>query len=226
MVLVRKKDGSLQFCIDFRRLNALTVKDSHPLPRICETLDSLVGAAYYSTFDLTSGFWQVPMDEESKQYTAFTLGSMGLYECERMPFGLCNAPATFQRLMQNCLGELNLTYCLIYLDDMIVYSKTPEEHLLRMRVVFDRIREAGLKLKPSKCNIFKREINYLAHHVSERGVLPSKKNLKGIAECPAPDTYTKIKPFVGLVGHYRHFIKGFARNSSASLRIDQRQKQR
>ena len=117
------------------------------------------------------------MDEESKQYTAFTLGSMGLYECERMPFGLCNAPATFQRLMQNCLGELNLTYCFIYLDDVIVYSKTPEEHLLRMRVVFDRIREAGLKLKPSKCDIFKREINYLAHHVSERGVLPSKKKL-------------------------------------------------
>ena len=211
VVLVRKKDGSLQFCIDFRRLNALTVKDSHPLPHICETLESLAGAAHYSTFDLNSGFWQVPMDDASKQYTAFTLGSMGLYEGESMPFGLCNAPPTFQRLMQNCLGELNLTYCLIYLDDVIVFSEMPEEHLLRMRVVFNRLREHGLKLKPSKCDVFKMEINYLAHHVSKGGVRPSKKNLESITQCPPPDTYTKVKSFVGLVGHYRRFIKGFAK---------------
>ena len=151
------------------------------------------------------------MDEESKQCTAFTLGSMGLYECESMPFGLCNAPPTFQRLMQNCLGELNLTYCLIYLNDVIVFSKTPEEHLRRMRVVFNRLREHGLKLKPSKCDVFKLEINYLDHHVSQKGVLPSKKNLESIAQCPPPDMYTKVKSFMGLVGHYRCFIKGFAR---------------
>ena len=139
VVLVRKKDGSLHFCIDFRRLNALTVKDSHPLPRICKTLERLAGAAHYSTFDLNSGFWQVLMDKESKQYTAFSLGSMGLYECESMPFGLCNTLPTFQRLMQNCLGKLNLTYCLIYLDDVIVSSEMPEEHLQRMRVVFGHL---------------------------------------------------------------------------------------
>ena len=211
VVLVRKKDGSLCFCIDFRKLNSLTVKDSHPLPRICKTLESLAGAAHFSTFDMNSGLWQVPMAEESKQYTAFTLGSMGSYECESMPFGLCNAPPTFQRLMQNCLGELNLTYCLIYLDDMIVFSDMPDEHLRRMRVVFDRLREHGLKLKPSKCEVFKSEINYLAHHVSRKGILPSKKNLESIAQCPPLDTYTKVKSFMGLVGHYRHFIKGFAK---------------
>ena len=211
VVLVRKKDGSLRFCIDFRKLNSLTVKDSHPLPRICEMLESLAGAAHYSTFDMNSGFWQVPMSPESKQYTAFTLGSMGLYECESMPFGLCNAPPTFQRLMLNCLGKLNLTYCLIYLDDVIVFSHTEEEHLERMRVIFDRLREHGLKLKPSKCEVFKTEINYLAHHVSKKGVQPSKKNLESIAQCPLLDTYTKVKSFIGLVGHYRHFIKGFAR---------------
>ena len=196
-MLVRKKDGSLCFCIDFRRLNTLTVKDSHPLPHICKTLESLAGAAHYTTIDMNSGFWQ---------YIAFTLGSMGLYECKSMPFGLCNAPPTFQRLMLNCLGELNLTYCLFYLDDVIIFSRTEEEHLERMRVVFDRFREHGLKLKPSKCEVFKTEINYLAHHMSKRGVLPSKKNLEAIAQCPPPDTYTKVKSFVGLVGHCRHFI--------------------
>ena len=151
------------------------------------------------------------MDEESKQYTTFTLGSMGLYECESMPFGLCNAPPTCQRLMQKCLGKLNLTYCLIYLDDVIVFSEMPEEHLQRMRVVFDCLREHGLKLKPSKCDVFKSEINYLAHHVSKKGVRPSKKNLESIAQCLPPDTYTKVKSFVGLVGHYWCFIKGFSK---------------
>ena len=181
-----------------------------------KTLESLAGMAHYSTIDMNSGFWQVPMDEESKQYTAFTLGSMGLYECKSMPFGLCNALPTFQRLMLNCLVELNLTYCLIYLDDVIIFSRTEEEHLEQLHVVFDRFREHGLKLTPSKCKVFKTEINYLAHHVSKRGVLPSKKNLEAIAQCLPPDTYTKVKSFVGLVGHYRCFIKGFT-NIAAPL---------
>ena len=130
VVLIRKKDGSLRFCIDFRRLNARTKKDTYPLPRMQETMESMVGAWHFSCMDLKSRFWQVQMDEDSRQYTAFTVGSMGVYEFLPMPYGLCNAPATFQRLMQNCLGELNLTYALIYLDDVIIYSKTEEEHLV------------------------------------------------------------------------------------------------
>ena len=129
MVLVIKKDGSLCFCIDFQCLNGKTKKDSYPLPQMQETMGSMVGARYFSCMDLKSGFWQVKMSEKAHQYTAFTMGSMGVYEFLRMLYGLCNVPATFQRLMQNCLGELNLTYALIYLDDVIMYSRTKEEHL-------------------------------------------------------------------------------------------------
>ena len=127
IVLIRKKDGTLRFCIDFQRLNARTKKDSYPLPQMQEMMESMVGVRFFSSMDLKSGFWQVKMLEQSRQYTAFTVGSLGMYEFLRMLYGLCNAPATFQRLMQNCLGELNLTYALVYLDDMIVYSHTEEE---------------------------------------------------------------------------------------------------
>ena len=135
IMLVRKKDGGLNFCIDFCKLNARTKKDSYPLPCIQEAIESLVGAGYFSCLDLKVRFWQIAMDEASKQYTAFMVGNLGFFECEQMPFGLCNAPTTFQRLMQNCLGKLNLTCCLIYLDDMIVFSKTKEEHLQCLHVV-------------------------------------------------------------------------------------------
>ena len=137
VVLVWKKDGGLQFCIDFLRLNARTKKDSYPLPCMQETMESMFGARFFSTMDLKSGFWQVKMAEKSRQYTAFTVGSMGIFEFLWMLYRLCNAPATFQRLMQNCLGELNLTYALIYLDDVIVFSQTEEEHLTRLRAVFE-----------------------------------------------------------------------------------------
>ena len=115
----------------------------------------------FSSLDLKSGYWQVELDEESIPYTAFTVGPLGFYECLRMPFGLTNAPATFQRLMENYLGDLHLNWCIIYLDDIIIYSKTPQEHLERLEAVFEKISKAGLKLKPSKCEFFKPEITYL-----------------------------------------------------------------
>ena len=136
MVLVQKKDGGLRFCIDFQQLNSRTKKDSYPLPCMQEMMESMVRARFFSTIDLKSGFWQVKMAEKSRQYTAFTIGSMGIFEFLQMPYGLCNAPATFQQLMQNCLGELNLTYALIYLDDIIVFSWTEEDHLTQLRAVF------------------------------------------------------------------------------------------
>ena len=163
VVSVQKKDRGLHFCIDFQCLNAHTKKDSYPLPRIQEALESLVSAGYFSCLDLKSRFWQIKMDESSKQYTAFTIGNLGFFECDCMPFRLCNATATFQQLMQNCLEELNLIYCLIYLDDIVIFLQTSQEHLHHLHVVFDRFREHNLKLKPSKCNFFKKDITYLAH---------------------------------------------------------------
>ena len=201
VVLVCRKDGGLCFCIDFHKLNARTKKDSYLLPQIQEAIENLVGAGYFSCLNLKVGFWQIVMDEASKQCTTFTVGNIGLFESECMLFGLCNTPATFQRLMQNCLGELNLTYCLIYLNDMIVFSKTEEEDLHCLWIVFKCFREHNLKLKPTKCEFFKNEIIYLAHHISNEGVQPSKENLKAVARFAPSQTYTKIQVFLGLVGH-------------------------
>ena len=192
VILIWKKDGGLHFCIDFRKLNVRTKKDSYPLPHIQETLESLEGSCIFSSFDFKSGFWQVEMDKASKQYTAFTVGSLGFFECEHMPFRLCNAPVTFQRLMQNCLGELNLTYCLIYLDDVITFSNDEDDHLCHMRVIFDRFRVEHLKLKPSKCSLFCDEIVFLAHHVTKDRVQPSEEHVKAITNLPGPNSYTSI----------------------------------
>ena len=169
-----------------------TKKDSYPLPHIQKTLESLEGSHIFSSFNFKLGFWQVEMDETSKQYTAFTVGSLGFFECEHMPFGLCNTPTTFQQLMQNCLGELNLTYCLIYLDDIITFSNDEDDHLHHMRVIFDRFRVEHLKLKPSKCSLFQDEIVFLTHHVSKDGVQPSEEHVKAITNFPEPDSYTLI----------------------------------
>ena len=156
-----------------------TKKDSYPLPCIQETLEGLEGSHIFSRFDFKSGFWQVEMDETSKQYTTFTVGSLGFFECECMPFRLCNAPMTFQQLMQNCLGELNLTYCLIYLDDVITFSDDEDDHLHCIRVIFDRFRVEHLKLKPSKCSLFCDGIVLLTHHVTKDGVQPSGRACEG-----------------------------------------------
>ena len=149
------------------------------------------------------------MDEASKQYTAFTEGNLEFFKCEHMLFGLCNTAATFQRLMQNNLGEWNLTYCLIYLDDVLGFSKVEEEYLQCLRIVFYPFREHNLRLKPTKSKFFQSEINYLAHHISRKGEQSSKKNLKAVAEFTVPQTDMEILAFLGLVGHYQWFIKEF-----------------
>ena len=144
-------------------------KDSYSLPCIQQVLESMAGSAHFSSMDLKSGFWQIKMAPKLQQYVAFTVGNLRFYEFTCVPFGLCNAPTTFQHLMQNTLGELNLAYCMIYLDDVIVFGHMEEQHLEHLHVVFERFREFHLKLKPSKCSFFQSEIVYLAHHISRLG---------------------------------------------------------
>ena len=210
VVLAKKKDGSWRMCIDLRKVNKRTIKDAYALPRIDEALDSLNGSKWFSSLDLKCGYWQVEMDEESKQYTAFTVGPLGFYECQRMPFGLTNAPATFQRLMETCLGDLHLTKCIIYLDDIVIFSKTLDDHIERLRSILQKLKSAGLKLKPSKCDFFKRKITYLGHVVSEQGVETDPEKVKAVKDWPIPKTVTEVRSFLGFANHYRRFLKGYA----------------
>ena len=211
IVLVRKKDGRLRFCIDLRRLNNRTVKDAYSLPRIESILDSLGGAQIFSTLDLKAGYWQVEMAEECKAYTAFTCGPLGFYECDTMPFGATNAPATFQRLMHDCLGDLNMNWCIVYLDDIIIFSDTQEEHIKRLEAVFQKLMAAGLKLKPAKCFFFRDEIEYLGHVVSGKGISTNPKKIEAVTKWPTPKTVYDVRSFLGFVGYYRRFIKNFSK---------------
>ena len=211
IVLVRKKDGRLRFCIDLRRLNNRTVKDAYSLPRIESILDSLGGAQIFTTLDLKAGYWQVEMAEECKAYTAFTCGPLGFYECDTMPFGATNAPATFQRLMHDCLGDLNMNWCIVYLDDIIVFSDTKEEHIKRLEAVFQKLMAAGLKLKPTKCFFFRNEIEYLGHVVSGKGISTNPKKIEAVTKWPTPKTVYDVRSFLGFVGYYRRFIKNFSK---------------
>ena len=161
VVLVRKKDGGLWFCIDFHCLNACTKKDN-PLPRIQEALESLIGAGHFSSLDLKLGFWQIKMEEASKQYTTFTVGNLGFFGFNCMPLWALKCAANVSKAYAELPG-LNLIYCLIYLDNLIMFLWTAEEHLHQLCMVFNQLREYNLKLKPSKCSLFKEEIKYFAH---------------------------------------------------------------
>ena len=151
------------------------------------------------------------LEEEAKPLTAFTMDPLGFWECEHVPFGLTNAPATFQRLMESCLGEMHLNWCIIYLDGIIVFSWTPEEHVCRLRAVFNNLRAASLKLQPSKCDLFRKEIKYLGHVVSNEGVFTVLDKIKFVTEWPQPTTVTEVRSFLGFVSYYRRFIPNFSK---------------
>ena len=160
---------------------------------------------------MKAGYWQVEMAEECKAYTAFTCGPLGFYECDTMPFGATNAPATFQRLMHDCLGDLYMNWCIVYLDDIIIFSDTKEEHLKRLEAVFQKLHAAGLKLKPSKCHFFREEIEYLGHVVSGKGISTNPKKVEAVAKWSTPKTVYDVRSFLGFVGYYRRFIKDFSK---------------
>lgn len=210
VVIVRKKDGTIRFCIDYRKLNNRTKKDAYAIPRVDDTLHLLAGSQYFSKLDLKSGYWQVEMEEADKEKTAFQVWGIGFFECNRMPFGLCNAPATFQRLMERCMGDLNLKDCLIYLDDIIIFSKDIDSHIERLDAVFQRLSDNNLKIKPSKCQFFKDQITYLGHVVSKDGIQTDPEKTNVVKDWPTPKSVKEVRKFLGFVGYFRRFVKGFA----------------
>ena len=210
IVIVPKKSGEKRFCIDLRKVNKITKRDEHPLPRIDDMLDTFNGSEWFTTLDLASGYWQIEMDERDKEKTAF-ITHEGLYQWKVMPFGLTNAPATFQRMMQEVLGELFYTRAPAYIDDVNVHSKIFEEHLKDLEEVFKRLRKAGLKLRMDKCKFCFGEIEFLGYIIGKNGIKTDEKKLEKIKNYPRPTTITELKGFLGLASYYRRFIKDFSK---------------
>lgn len=228
VVIVTKKDGSLRLCIDNRKLDSCCTRDAFPLPRIEEALEALGQAKYFSTLDLTSGYWQVEVAQQDKHKTAFST-PMGLFGANRMPFGLQNAPSTFQRLMTCCFGDLNFTHLLIYLDDLIIFSKTFNEHLERLQLVFDRLREHGLKLKPSKCQLVRKEVQCLGHLVSAKGIRTDPEKISRVKDWARPTNRKEVLQFLGFAGYYRRYVNGYSVLAAPLYRLtagDPRKKKR
>lgn len=209
VVLVKKKDGTVRFCIDYRALNSVTVKDVYPLPRVDETLEALHGAQRFTSLDLHAGYWQLGVAEEDKPKTAFTT-RRGLFQFCRMPFGLCNAPSTFQRLMDCVLRGLTWICCLVYLDDVVIFTKgSVSRHVVELAVVLERLAEAGLSLKATKCSFATTTMEYLGHDLTPEGIKPTNRLIKAITDFPRPQDEAAVRRFVALAGYYRRFMPDF-----------------
>ena len=209
VVLVRKKDGSLRFCIDYRRLNAITKKDAYPVPNIDSILLTIGKPHFFASLDVKDAYWHIPLDEESMEKTAFPT-PQGLYEWKVMPLGLANAPATFQRFMQRVLQGLPEQAIRAYFDDILIVSKEWDGHLSHLRTVFDHFRQAGIKLKPNKCKLVAKEIEFLGHKLTREGLRKDELKVKAIKEFPVPTNLKQLRSFLGLSGYYRKFIAKFA----------------
>ncbi|KAL4232960.1 hypothetical protein ACF0H5_007648 [Mactra antiquata] len=208
VVIVTKKDGGKRFCVDFRKVNQVTKKNSWPLPRIDEILAQLGNGKFFSTLDLRAGYWQVELDSSSREVSAFST-STGLYEFLKMPFGLANAPSVFQELMSIVLEECR-EFAFAYLDDIIIFSPTVDEHLRHIQIIFDKLRTHNLKLKIQKCTFLQHETNYLGYVISDKGIKACPEKVKTIREMAAPKTTREARSYLGLIGYYRRLIPSFS----------------
>ncbi|UYV74788.1 hypothetical protein LAZ67_12000984, partial [Cordylochernes scorpioides] len=218
VVMVPKKDGNKRMCIDYRRLNEITLDDRQPLPHIQDMFDRLHGSRFFSTLDVAWGYWQIEMDPQSIQKTAFVTND-GHYEFLVMPFGLKNAASTFQRIIQHILGELLWKGTCSFQDDILVYTKTWQEHIELLSKVFDKLRQYNMKLKLSKCIFGRTEVKYLGHIISHNQLKPDPGKVKSIQDFPRPDTVKKVRQFMGLANYYRKFVKDFSKISFLLVRL-------
>ena len=200
--------GGVRFCVDYRKLNQVAKFDAYPMPRIDEVIDKIGPVKYITTLDLAKGYWQIPLSPESKEKTAFVT-PFGLYEFEVMPFGLHNAPATFQRMMDHVFQGCE-SFAGAYLDDVVIFSLTWEEHLKHLAEVFSRLNEAGLTVKPQKCQFAQQEDHYLGHIIGGGKVCPDPAKIASVKDYPKPQTRKDVRAFLGLTGYYRRFVPSYS----------------
>ena len=206
VVVVRKPNGDIRLCLDVRAVNARSKHDSYPLPRVDTCLESMSGSRYYSALDLANGFLQIEMEPEDRCKTAFSVMGKGFFEFETLPFGLQGGPSTCQRLLEHIMKGLQWVSVIIYMDDLTCFGKTFDQAFDNLKQVLQRLKDANLKVKTSKCFLFQTSVSFLGHRVSEEGIATDPEKINKVREWPVPSNLTEVKSFLGLCSYYRSFI--------------------